>query len=62
MLKRFLKNLSHSFCIYLLAVMNLIHAVTEREFDWLLIASLLLSALSVILNLVAAVKGGEMDA
>ena len=59
MLKRFFKNLSQSFCIYLLAILNLIHALQDNSYDWLLWASLGLTALSLVLNIVSAIKGGD---
>ena len=57
MLKRFFKNLSHSFCIYLLAVFNLIHAVQNNSYDWLLWVSIALTAVSLILSIVDARNG-----
>lgn len=62
MIKRFFKNLSQSFCIYLLAALNLIHAVQNHSYDWLLWVSLILVAVSFVLNLVSAIKGGDADA
>lgn len=62
MVKRFFKNLLRSFCIYLLAAMNLIHAVQNQSYDWLLWVSLILVAASLVLNLVSAIKGGDLDA
>ena len=59
MAKRFFKNLSNSFCIYLLAILNLIHAVEAQEYDWLLWVSLALVAVSIALNLISAVRGGN---
>ena len=61
MLKRFLKTICHSFCIYLLAVMNLIHAIQTQTYDWLLWVSLALVALSLILALIGAVNGGDTE-
>lgn len=58
MTKRFFKNISQSFCIYLLALLNLIHAIEHQTFDWLLWVSLALVAVSLVLNLVSAAKGG----
>ena len=58
MLKRFFKNLSQSFCIYLLAILNLAHAIQTNSYDWLLWASLGLTTLSLVLSIVAAIKGG----
>lgn len=54
--KRILRNLSSSFCIYLLAILNLIHAMQTSSYDWLLWCSLALAALSLVLNIAAAVK------
>ena len=62
MLKRFLKNLSQSFCIYLLAALNLIHAVRQSHYDWLLWTSCALAILSLILNLASAISGGDANA
>ena len=56
MVKNFFRNLSKSFCIYLLAAFNLIHALQQQSFDWLLWVSLGLVILSLILNLVTAVR------
>lgn len=61
MAKRIFKNISKSFCIYLLAVLNLIHSVQHQSFDWLLWASTGLVALSLALNIVSAVYGGKDD-
>lgn len=62
MFKRFFKTISQGFCIYLLAAMNLIHAIQTKTYDWLLWVSLGLTGLSLILALVSAVKGGDADA
>ena len=62
MLKRFLKNLSQSFCIYLLAALNLIHAIQQNHYDWLLWISLALVVLSLGLNLASAISGGDANA
>ena len=62
MAKRFFKNLSNSFCIYLLAMFNLIHAVQTNTFDWLLWVSLALTGVSLAMNLVLAIKGGDVRA
>lgn len=61
MLKRILKNISQSFCIYLLAALNLIHAIQTEHYDWLLWASIALTALSFGLNIVSAIRGGKAD-
>lgn len=61
MLKRFFKNISHSFCIYLLAVCNMINAVQSNSYDWLLWVSLGLTALSLVLSIVDAIKGGTKN-
>lgn len=58
MLKRFFKNLSQSFCIYLLAILNITHAIQNNSYDWLLWASIGLTALSLVLSIVDAIKGG----
>lgn len=62
MLKRLFKNLSQSFCVYLLAGLNLIHAIQQNHYDWLLWTSLALVILSLILNLATAISGGNTDA
>ena len=62
MVKRFFKNLSNSFCIYLLVILNLIHAVQTNTYDWLLWVSLALTAVSLAMNLALATKGGNMRA
>ena len=58
MLKRFFKHISNSFCIYLLAACNLIHAIQSNSYDWLLWVSLGLTALSLALSIIDAIKGG----
>lgn len=62
MLREFFRNLSRSFCVYLLAAMNLIHAIETQSFDWLLWVSLGLVLLSAALNFISAVKGGSGNA
>lgn len=62
MVKRFFHNLSGSFCLYLLAFLNLMNAIEHQSFDWLLWVSLGLVLLSVALNLISAIKGGSKDA
>ena len=62
MIKRFFQNLSKSFCVYLLTLCNLMHAISSKTFDWLLWVSLILASLSVFLNLITAVQGGADDA
>lgn len=62
MVKKFFQNLSKNFCIYLLATFNLIHALQQQSFDWLLWVSLGLVALSLVLNFVSAIKEGHSDA
>lgn len=61
MVKRFFKNLSQSFCIYLLAALNLIHAVEKQDYDWLLWVSLTLTLLSLALDLISAAKEVKTD-
>lgn len=61
MLKRFFKNLSHSFCIYLLAIFNLIHAIQNNSYDWLLWVSIGLTILSLVLSIADAIKGGHQN-
>lgn len=58
MAKRFFRNLSHSFCLYLLTAMNIIYAIERQSFDWPLWASVALTILSIVLNLVSAVVEG----
>lgn len=62
MLQRFLKTISRGFCIYLLAMLNLIHAIQTQTYDWLLWVSLALVVLSLILALIGAARGGDTDA
>lgn len=62
MVREFFRRLSHNFCLYLLAAMNLIHAIAHESFDWLLWVSLSLVVLSVIMNFICTFKGGAMDA
>ena len=59
MAKRFFKSISQSFCIYLLTALNLIHAVQNKSYDWLLWASLGLSVLSLVLSIISAVQGDD---
>jgi len=62
MISRFFKNLSQSFCIYLLAALNLIHAIQKQSYDWLLWVSLILVMVSIALNLISAIKGEQENA
>lgn len=62
MVKRFFRNLSGSFCLYLLAFLNLMHAIEHQAFDWLLWVSLGLVLLSVVLNFISAAKGESDNA
>ncbi len=59
MLKELLTQLQHSFCVYLLCALNLIHAITTKCFDWLLWISVALVVLSFILSLVSAIQKGK---
>lgn len=61
MLKRFFKNISKSFCIYLLAIFNLIHAIQNNSYSWMLWVSLGLTALSLVLSIVDAIKEGDRN-
>lgn len=61
MLKRFFKTISRSFCIYLLAALNLIHAIQTKTYDWLLWVSLALVVLSLVLALISAANGGDTE-
>lgn len=59
MLKELLGQLRHSFCVYLLCALNLIHAITTKCFDWLLLVSVALAVLSLILSLASAIQKGK---
>lgn len=59
MLKELLGQLRHSFCVYLLCALNLIHAITTKCFDWLLWVSVALVVLSLILSLASAIQKGK---
>ncbi len=59
MLKELLAQLRHSFCVYLLCALNLIHAITSKSFDWLLWVSVALVLLSFILSLFSAIQNGK---
>lgn len=61
MAKRFFKNISQNFCIYLLTIVNITHAIVNAAFDWLLWFSIALSTLSVVLCAVTAYRGGADD-
>lgn len=61
MIKRFLKNISQSFAIYLLAALNLTHAIQHNSYDWLLWTSFALVGVSLILALVFTIRGGDAD-
>lgn len=61
MFKRLFKNISQSFCIYLLAAANLVHAIQTQTCDWLLWVSLGLTALSLVLALISAAHGGDIE-
>lgn len=56
MIKRFLKQLSHNFCLYVLVAMNILHAIKNSAFDWLLWVSVALCALSIVLCFISAEK------
>ncbi len=56
MMKRFFRNLSKSFCIYLLVILNILHAIQIQSYDWLLWASIILAGLSLLLNAISAWK------
>ncbi len=62
MFHRFCKTLSKNFCIYLLAGFNLIYAIINKSYDWLLWVSVGLVVLSLILNLISVAKGDDNDA
>ena len=62
MLKRFIRNLSHSYCIYILAIANVVYALQKNSFDWLLWLSVALSVLSILLNLICAIRKEETHA
>lgn len=59
MVKRFFQEISKNFCIYLLGIANLIHAIQTHCFDWLLWVSLILCGVSVVLSFLCAYRGGE---
>ncbi len=59
--KLFFKNISSCFCVYLLTVLNLIHAIQKNSYDWLLWVSLGLTVLLLILNIADAFKGGSAN-
>lgn len=59
MAKAFFKNISKSFCIYLLAFANFAHAIQENSVDWLCWITIGLCGLSLVLAYVAA--EGEAD-
>lgn len=61
MIARFFRNLSQSFCLYLLVFLNLMHAIENQSYDWLLWVSLILAVLSVLLNFILAVKGDKQN-
>lgn len=61
MAKRFFKNVSQNFCVYLLTVANITHAIVNAAFDWLLWLSIALCALSIILCAVTACRGVTDD-
>lgn len=56
MLKRLFHNLSRSFFLYLLTALNLFHAIRNNRYDWLLWASVALTALSLLLNIVCTIR------
>lgn len=62
MKNKILSNLASGFCIYLLTVLNVIHAIQTNTFDWILWASVGLSSLSAVLAVVSGMKGGKCDA
>lgn len=57
MIKKFFVNVSKNFCVYLLAILNLMHAIEKKDYDWLLWISLTLVLLSLILDFSTALKG-----
>lgn len=58
MAKSFFRNISKNFCVYLLTIANIIHALDNDAFDWLLWLSIALSGISVVLCAIAA-RGGD---
>lgn len=53
-MKKMIRCLADNFCLYLLAVLNIIHAIQRQTFDWLLWASVALTVLSIVLTIVCA--------
>lgn len=61
MVKRFIKNILQNFCIYLLTLANIIHAISNNSVDWLLWLSIILCGLSVALCAMTAYRSGTDD-
>ena len=62
MVRNIFKKIAQNFCIYLLTAMNLIHAIQKNTYDWLLWASAALTAISLVLCIISAVKEGKEHA
>lgn len=62
MVKNIFKKIAQSFCVYLLTAMNLIYAIQNNTYDWLLWASVALTAASLVLCIISGVKEGKADA
>lgn len=57
--KKIFKRLKENFCVYLLVAANLIYAVKNNCFDWLLWLSIGLCILSVVFCFIFAYGGNE---
>lgn len=55
-MKKILRNLADSFCLYLLAALNIIHAIQNQTFDWLLWVSVALTILSLALTVICTMQ------
>ena len=62
MVKNIFKKITQSFCLYLLAVLNLIHAIETNSYDWLLWMSVALTVISLALCIISAAKEARLDA
>lgn len=53
--KRLFNNIKNNFYIYLLCALNISHAVKKGQYDWLLLVSVFLTALSIALNVAESI-------
>lgn len=53
-MKKIIRGLADNFCLYLLAALNIVHAIQHQTFDWLLWVSVALTVLSIVLTVVCA--------